>query len=90
MPVIPLVNTVVMIVNNPVIIIHIAPKRLLFLHVLSLCILQTVRTPTTAFRFAYVIKFPNTINIIPHKIHETFAMSITACSPPAFACIQEE
>ena len=37
MPVIPLVNTVVMIVNNPVIIIHIAPKRLLFLHVLSLC-----------------------------------------------------
>ena len=37
MPVIPLVNAVVIIVNNPVIIIHIAPKWLLFLHVLSLC-----------------------------------------------------
>ena len=83
---IPFAKTVVIIVNNPAQIMHIAPIRLLFLHVLSLCILQTVLTPTTEFFFALVIKFPKTTNIIPHKIQETFAMSIDDLEPPVLAC----
>ena len=65
-------------VRTPVTIKATAPKRLLFLHVVSLYMLQLTLTPTREFLLAFGRKFPITMNMPPMRMQEIFPMSTVA------------